>query len=325
MPSAITGIIGGIQGSSAAHNAANAVAQGNAQAGQTVADASKNANTGIANAGTAAQTGVTNAATTAGTTAVSAGQTAGAGVTASAGTANGLLNPYISAGSTAAGQLSDLANQKFTFSPDDPSYQWRLQQGQQALERSAAARGAVQGGGVMKALTNYAQGAASQEYQAAFDRFNTTRQTSAGMLSNLAGMGLNASTTAGVNDINAAKYAGDAGMQTTEYAGNAGMTGAKYAGDYGMASADEQSRNTMNAGIYQGNMQAGSGQAKAAGDMGAANAWNGMLNGIGSAANSALLGGFGGGGNFSWQGAAAGVPPGWVPRGWTTTPASGRP
>lgn len=46
----------------------------------------------------------------------------------------------------------------------DPGYQFRLKQGQQALENSASARGTLRGGAQLKALVDYQQGAASQEY-----------------------------------------------------------------------------------------------------------------------------------------------------------------
>lgn len=47
----------------------------------------------------------------------------------------------------------------------DPSYQFRLSEGQKALERSAAARGTLLSGGTAKAITGWAQNFASQEYQ----------------------------------------------------------------------------------------------------------------------------------------------------------------
>jgi hypothetical protein len=56
------------------------------------------------------------------------------------------------------------------FSPDDPSYQWRLKQGQQAVERSLAAKGLLNSGNAAIELQQYGQGAASQEYGAQFDR-----------------------------------------------------------------------------------------------------------------------------------------------------------
>jgi hypothetical protein len=56
------------------------------------------------------------------------------------------------------------------FSPNDPSYQWRFDQGQQAVERSLAARGLLDSGNAAIELQQYGQGAASQEYQAQFAR-----------------------------------------------------------------------------------------------------------------------------------------------------------
>jgi len=53
----------------------------------------------------------------------------------------------------------------------DPSYQWRLGQGQEALENSAIARGGMLSGNFAKDLTNYAQNAASQEYGNEFNRW----------------------------------------------------------------------------------------------------------------------------------------------------------
>lgn len=52
----------------------------------------------------------------------------------------------------------------------DPGYQFRLQEGQKAMDRSAAARGNLLSGGQAKALTQYNQGMASQEYGNAFNR-----------------------------------------------------------------------------------------------------------------------------------------------------------
>ena len=81
----------------------------------------------------------------------------------------------------------------------DPGYQFRLSEGSKALERAAAARGSLQGGGTLKALTRYSQGEASQEYQNAFNRSlqgfqanQTARQQRFSNLSGLAGMGYNA-------------------------------------------------------------------------------------------------------------------------------------
>jgi hypothetical protein len=56
------------------------------------------------------------------------------------------------------------------FSPDDPSYQFRFDQGQKAAERSLAARGLLNSGNAALELQQYGQGAASQEYGAQFNR-----------------------------------------------------------------------------------------------------------------------------------------------------------
>jgi hypothetical protein len=53
--------------------------------------------------------------------------------------------------------------------PDDPSYQFRLKQGQEALETSAMSRGLL-GGDTMRAIVDYGQNAASQEYGATYNR-----------------------------------------------------------------------------------------------------------------------------------------------------------
>jgi hypothetical protein len=53
---------------------------------------------------------------------------------------------------------------------NDPGYQWRMDQGRKALEASAAARGGLFSGATGKALVDYGQGLASQEYDKAYGR-----------------------------------------------------------------------------------------------------------------------------------------------------------
>jgi hypothetical protein len=48
---------------------------------------------------------------------------------------------------------------------NDPGYQFRVQQGTAALQNAAAAKGTLADSGTLKALQDYGQGAASQEYQ----------------------------------------------------------------------------------------------------------------------------------------------------------------
>jgi len=51
-----------------------------------------------------------------------------------------------------------------------PPCQFRLAEGQKAIERSAAARGILNSGSTRKALERYGQGMASQEYRNAYNR-----------------------------------------------------------------------------------------------------------------------------------------------------------
>ena len=53
---------------------------------------------------------------------------------------------------------------------DDPGYQFRLQQGLDALQRSQAAKGVLATGGSLKDLMTYGQNLGSQEYQNAYAR-----------------------------------------------------------------------------------------------------------------------------------------------------------
>ena len=62
----------------------------------------------------------------------------------------------------------------------NPSYQFRLQGGREAIDRSAAARGLLRTGGTLRDLAEYGQNFASQEYEGAYDRalrqYDITRQ-----------------------------------------------------------------------------------------------------------------------------------------------------
>ena len=56
------------------------------------------------------------------------------------------------------------------FDTNNPAYQFQLKQGQQALDRSSAARGMGYSGAQMKASQQYGQGMASQEYDKQYNR-----------------------------------------------------------------------------------------------------------------------------------------------------------
>jgi hypothetical protein len=71
----------------------------------------------------------------------------------------------------------------------DPGYAFRLKEGQQALDRQAAARGGLISGGALKAATRYGQEMGSQEYTNAFNRYQAERAARLQPLQALTGMG----------------------------------------------------------------------------------------------------------------------------------------
>lgn len=104
------------------------------------------------------------------------------------------LAPWREAGSTALGQLTNEMNdlgRSFTASDmmADPGYQFRMDEGQKALERSAAARGGLMSGATGKALMRYGQDFASNEYNNAYNRFNNDRDRRFNQLASVSGLG----------------------------------------------------------------------------------------------------------------------------------------
>lgn len=79
----------------------------------------------------------------------------------------------------------------------DPGYQFRMEEGQKALERSAAARGGLNSTRAMRDLSRFSQGLASQEYQNAYNRFTSEQDRHFGKISQLAGMGNSAQAQVG--------------------------------------------------------------------------------------------------------------------------------
>jgi hypothetical protein len=71
----------------------------------------------------------------------------------------------------------------------DPGYAFRLSEGQKALERSAAARGGLLSGSMLKGTQRFGQDLASQEYMNAFNRAQAQLGTRLGALGSLYGAG----------------------------------------------------------------------------------------------------------------------------------------
>lgn len=71
----------------------------------------------------------------------------------------------------------------------DAGYQFRLEEGQKALERQLAAQGKTFSPEAAKALADYNQGMASQEYNTAYNRYNLDQGNIYNRLAGMAGMG----------------------------------------------------------------------------------------------------------------------------------------
>jgi hypothetical protein len=268
--SIVDGIIGGHAASTAA-GVQNNAAQNNAQQINATAAA---VNPNITGAATTAGTGVTSAAGTAASNAGSAAQYAQGGVA-----------PYSTAGATAAGQLNQIAangNQQPTLAQlqISPAYQFQLQQGLEALNRSAAAQGGALSGGDIKSADMFAQGLAGTAYQNAFTDFETAQQNNVANLTSIANAGQNA-----------AQYAGSTGLQASEYGGTANMNAAQYAGTAGINAADLTSANTINAQNTASQYQQVGANDVAAGVMGKAAAYTGAITGATNGITSLATGG----------------------------------
>jgi hypothetical protein len=109
----------------------------------------------------------------------------------------------------------------------DPGYGFRLKEGQQALDRSAAARGGLISGGALKAAQRYGQDMGSQEYMNAFNRYQTERAARLQPLQSLTGMSQTTANTLGTAGSNMAGNIGNAYMQQGVNQGNALLAGSQ--------------------------------------------------------------------------------------------------
>jgi len=179
--------------------------------------------------------------------------------------------PWLQAGQGAVGQLSQLAgpnglqpwNQQFqaptaATEQNDPGYQFRLQQGNQALQNSAAASGNLLTGGTAKAIQQYGQDYASNEYSNVYNRalgqyqqnYNIFEQNQANQFNRLASV---------------------AGL---------GQTAAGQLGQQGQAAASNISGTNATIGGQVGQSILNQGAATASGYAGIANAGMGGLNSL---------------------------------------------
>lgn len=115
---------------------------------------------------------------------------------ASLGLSTGTMQPWANGGVNAFQQLQDMTANPATFDRtafmNDPGFQFMLQQGNQAIDRGAAARGKFFAPETINSMQQFGQGLAQQEYGNAFNRFMSQNQNLYNQLFGLAGMGFGA-------------------------------------------------------------------------------------------------------------------------------------
>jgi hypothetical protein len=160
------------------------------------------------------------------------------------------MAPWYNTGSKA---ITDLGNQNaagaFNVEPygatpfnyqQSPGYQWQTQQGNNALQGSAAARGGLFSGTTMKALQKYGIGAAAQDYHQAYQDYMA-------------------------NSMNVYNTKAQQAEQAFNRGNILSQAGREVPGNY----AQMQNQSAM-----------GAANAKASGIMGVSNAWGGVLAGF---------------------------------------------
>ena len=98
----------------------------------------------------------------------------------------------------------------------DPGYAFRIGEGMKALDRTAAARGGLLSGATLRGATRYGQEMGSQEYQNAFNRYQTNRANKLNPLQSLAGQGQTTANTIGTAGQNYANSAGQGYMNAAD-------------------------------------------------------------------------------------------------------------
>jgi len=154
----------------------------------------------------------------------------------------------------------------------DPGYEWRLQQGQKALDRQGAAAGRFLSGRQLQATSDYNQGAASQEFQNAYQRalgtFNTNEGNRFNAFSTNQGNRFNAYQANFANTVNPLLSLAGSGQVSAQFLGNAGTNYANQVGN---------------------NLQGAANASGAAGIAGANSVANGLSNAVGGYQQNQLM------------------------------------
>lgn len=156
--------------------------------------------------------------------------------------------PWRQAGETALQTIQDMPEFEFTAETfeqfKDPAYQFRLEEGVNALDASAASRGRLLSGAQDKAVTSYGQDLASQEYGNAFNRAQATYQQNLGTQQSLAGIGQSAT-----NLVSQAGQTTASNIAGTQISGTSAMNQLSLSGAQTTADMYSGLANTANVGM----------------------------------------------------------------------------
>jgi len=169
--------------------------------------------------------------------------------------------PYRTAGETAVNQLSAMTQPggEFTqnFTPADftagmdPGYAFRLKEGMNAMNATAAARGGLISGNALKAGQIYGQEMGSQEYNNAFNRYQINRANRLNPLQFLSGQGQAAAAgqASNIGSMAASNAALSTGAANAQAAGQVGSANA-YTSAIGQGVGAYQMNQLINRSAY---------------------------------------------------------------------------
>ncbi len=288
--SGIGGILGGIFGGAARSKASKLQEQAYKDAAGRIDTTTQNVNNDLINAGNTTGQTLRQAAGEAITRNDQATGAANQLIGDSTGQANLLLDPYRQAGEQANGSLQSglVAGGDFNKTPSlsdiqiDPGYAFRAAQATKALEANGAARGGVLSGGSQRDVLALNSNLASQEYQNAFNRFQTSTQNRFNNLNTVAGRGAAVANEQGQNDIYGGALQGKNMIGGAQYGGNLNYQSATDAGNLNFGAAQQAGRNSLQGARDVGDLLTGGAQARGAGIVGGTDALWGGLSGAGN-------------------------------------------
>ena len=182
-------------------------------------------------------------------------------------------------------RTADFTNTDF-LANKDPGYGFRMSEGLKAVDRQAAARGGLISGNALKASQAFGQDMASQEYNNAFNRYQTVRGNTLQPFQMGAAAGQSAAAMQGQANANFGSAGGQAigqfGQGASGIYGNAGNAMNTAYGNYGAGTTGVLGAYGTNAT----NALTGGANAQASGIVGGANAFNQGLSGISNLANT---------------------------------------